>query len=103
MSPQGINSANIGNYFQPGKNIRDFGNVFSVLVPLLVTAGAVLCLVFLLIGAVKYLTAGGTKENIESARKTLWFAIIGFALIFMAFFIVRVITFVTNVDFVLGQ
>ena len=50
---------------------------------------ALVCLFFLIVGGFKYAAAGADPKNLESARKTLVWAIIGLVLTTSAYFIVK--------------
>lgn len=54
----------------------------------LLTAIAVLSVVFLIWGGIKWITAAGDKTKIDSARRTILYAIIGLVLSFLSFMIV---------------
>ncbi len=54
-------------------------------------AAAVLCLFFLLFGGIKWIMSDGDKSKIDSARKTIIFAIVGLLLAFLSFFIINVV------------
>lgn len=53
---------------------------------------SVLTLIFIIISGIKWITAGGDKTKIQSARGTLTYAIIGFILALLSFFIVTFIS-----------
>jgi ABC-type Fe3+ transport system permease subunit len=59
---------------------------------LLWAIGAV-CVIFVIIGGVKYATSGGDAEKVKSAKNTLMYALIGLAIALLAAVIV---SFVTN-------
>lgn len=63
---------------------------------LLVFAGIV-ALVLIIISGFKFVTSGGDQKQVEGARKTLTWAIIGLFLILLSFAIVRFIADVTGV------
>ena len=64
-----------------------FGNVVSVALGF---AGIVL-FIMLIIGGFRYITAGGDPKGVESAKKTLTYAIGGIVLVALAFLILRFI------------
>lgn len=49
----------------------------------------VLALIFIIISGIKWITAGGDKTKVQSARGTLTYAIIGLVLALLSFFIVN--------------
>lgn len=54
-------------------------------------ATGLVCVVFLIIGAVKYMTAGGDDQKVQDAQKTLQNALIGLALIVLSGLIINVV------------
>lgn len=50
-----------------------------------------LVVLYFLLGAFKYLKAGGNKEDMESAKQMISHAIIGFIILMFAFFILQYI------------
>ena len=71
-----------------------FANVVSVAIAL---GGIVLFLLFISAGF-KYITAGGDPKGIESAKKTLTYAIAGMILLAAAYLILVFISTFTGVD-----
>lgn len=68
----------------PGKGIE----IISALTSLLVIFAAPLAVLFLVIGAVMYITAGGEDEKLGKAKKLILWALIGLVVIYGAFGIV---------------
>ena len=60
-------------------------------------AGIVL-FILLLMGGFKYITSGGDPKAVESAQKTLTYAIGGLVLILVSYLILVLITKITGVD-----
>ncbi|TSA44795.1 hypothetical protein D4R52_03685 [bacterium] len=86
----------IGGFFQasagsPGAatNVGDL--IVSILSILLIVAAAV-ATVFLILGGYRYVVSAGNEEGQESAKKNITSAIIGLAIIIMAFVIVRLVS-----------
>jgi hypothetical protein len=71
-----------------------FGNVVKVALGL---AGVVL-FVILLVGGLKYITAGSDPKAAEGAQKTITYAIGGLILILLSFLILVLIKAITGVD-----
>lgn len=63
------------------------GNIIVAIVIIAV----IIALVFLLIGAIKWITSGGDKEKVEAARNQLVAAIVGLVVIFLALFLLTII------------
>jgi len=69
-----------------------FGNVVGVALGF----GGIILFVLLLIGGLKYITAGGDPKGIESAKKTITYAIFGIVLLALAFLILQLIQNLTG-------
>lgn len=57
----------------------------------------VIALILIIYSGIKYITSRGDQTAIESAKKTLTYAIIGLIVIFLSFFIVNLISTLTGV------
>lgn len=53
-------------------------------------AGAV-CVVFIIIGAIQYITAQGDSSNIKKAKDSIFYALFGLLFVGTAFFIVQLV------------
>lgn len=69
-----------------------FGNVVGVALGF----GGIILFVLLLIGGLKYITAGGDPKGIEGAKKTITFAVLGIILLALAFLILQLIQNLTG-------
>lgn len=56
---------------------------------LIFAAAAILALVFLIMGGIKWLTSQGEKEGVNKARETIVAAIVGLVIIFLSYLIVN--------------
>jgi hypothetical protein len=52
----------------------------------------------LIVGGIKYTTSGGDPKSVESAKKTLTYAILGMVLVASAYLILRLIGEFTGAD-----
>lgn len=75
-----------------------FGKIVSTLLAL---AGIVLFIV-LILGGIKWLTAGGDPKAVESAQKTLTYGIVGLIFIALAYLILVLISDFTGVTGILN-
>ncbi|MBA4386265.1 MAG: hypothetical protein C0410_16145, partial [Anaerolinea sp.] len=57
--------------------------------------------IFIIIGGFQYLTAGGDPKKAESAKNTLTYAILGLALLILAWFILKFISIFTGLPEIL--
>lgn len=70
------------------KNVVNAALAFSGLV----------ALILLIYAGIMYVTSKGDPQKVESAKKTVTYAIVGLIIIFMSFFIVSLISTLTGVD-----
>ena len=54
---------------------------------------AFLVIIYFLIGAFKYLKAGGNKEDVEGGKQMITHAIIGFVLLMLSFLVLQFMLF----------
>ena len=78
--------------------LRGFEGVFARVVQVVLGLGGIVLFIMLIMGGFKFITAGGDPKAIESAKKTLTYAIGGIVLIALSFLILRFISTFTGVD-----
>lgn len=71
--------------------ITSLGEGTNKLINPLFSVGAFLVILYFLLGAFKFLKAGGNKEDMDSARQMITHAIVGFIILMFAFFILQYI------------
>lgn len=71
--------------------LKGLEGLFGNLVSGLLSFAAIALFIMLLIGGFKYLTSGGDPKNLESAKATLTYAIIGMVLLALTFLILVLI------------
>ncbi len=57
-------------------------NIFSVVV-------GIIAVIFIIIGGIKYITSGGDSNNVQSAKNTILYAIVGLVVVALAQILVR--------------
>lgn len=57
-------------------------NIFSIIV-------GIVAVVFIIIGGLRYITSGGESSNIQTAKNTILFAVVGLVIVALAQIIVR--------------
>lgn len=72
------------------ENPHIFGNVITILLVIAV----ILSLIFLIIGAIRWITSGGDKGKLDEARKGIIASVVGLVIAFLAFFILNLLTFI---------
>lgn len=85
MSP-----VNLGEQFGFG-NIGSLGEALGYLIIPAFSIAGVAVILYFLIGAFKFISAGGDKTAVESARGMITHAIIGFVLLMLMFLIIEFI------------
>jgi hypothetical protein len=72
--------------------------VFNNLISALLAFSGVVAVVLIVLGGIQFLTSGGDPIKVEKARKTIMFAVIGFALVLLSFVIMKVVSTITGVQ-----
>lgn len=74
------------------------GTLLSNILTIVFVLAAIVVLFMLIIGAFQWITSGGDKEGIDNARKRITNALIGFAILALAFLIVQVVGQMVNIN-----
>lgn len=72
--------------------------VFSNIVYWAAGLAGIVAVFFIILAGIKFLTSGGDPKQVEEARKTMTYAIVGLVLILMSFAIIKIIGAITNAD-----
>jgi hypothetical protein len=65
--------------------------ILTVLFPTLFLIGILLCLIYLLWGGIDFITSGHEKTKFQAAKNKILYAIVGLIIMFISFFIIRII------------
>ncbi|HKC14927.1 MAG TPA: hypothetical protein VKC89_03150 [Patescibacteria group bacterium] len=91
---QGVNVSPIpsGN-FAPLASLgaSNFGKIVGNVITIAFVLSALIALVFLVYGGVKWITSGGDKAAVEGARNTIVAAVIGLVIVFLSYFVLNII------------
>lgn len=68
----------------------------NVIYWLILFSGTV-ALVMLIVSGIRFITSGGDAKTVEAAKKAITYAILGLLIVFLSFFILNTIAYVTNV------
>lgn len=63
----------------------DLGEFIVALINALLVYGAVAAVIFIIFGGFRYILSFGNQENVEKARQTVVYAILGLLIIFLAY------------------
>lgn len=67
------------------------GRIVGTALTILLVAAVIIALFFLVYGGIRWITSGGDKAKVESARSHVIAAIVGLIIAFVAYFIVQII------------
>lgn len=70
--------------------------LFTNIINWALSLAGLVALIFIIISAIKMITSRGDQKQLQSARSTLTWAIIGLIIILLSFFIVNVISVLTG-------
>jgi hypothetical protein len=92
----------IGRPNQGINPFTDVGTLLSNILTIVFILAALAVLFMLIIGAFNWITSGGEKDAIAKARQRIIAALVGLAVLALAFFIVRVVGGIVGVDVLSG-
>ena len=90
-----------GEAFSPLANIT-VGSIISGAIQLILIVAALIFFFLLIIGGIRWMTAGGDKEKAGAARGQLTSALIGLAIVFAAWAIIRLIEALFGISILSG-
>ncbi len=79
---------------------RNLGSIISSILPTLLTLAGIILFGMLVSGGFTMLAGAADKEAQEKGKKTITSALIGFAVIFLAFWIAQILQVVFKIDIV---
>lgn len=80
-----------GSQFLGGQTPKTLGDVVSIAILIAILIASVILTLYLIIGALRLIFSAGDPKNIEGARGMIVTAIIGFIIVFVAFWLLLVI------------
>lgn len=86
---QNVNPCPGANQFRAlcNLNANNIGGIVGAAVTFILVIAVLIALFFLIFGGIRWITSGGDKAKVDSARQTITAAIIGLVIAFLAFFI----------------
>jgi thiosulfate reductase cytochrome b subunit len=72
--------------------------VFENVIRAALLFSGVVALFFIILSGIKMITSGGDPKQLEGARQTLTYAIIGLVIVLLSFFIISTIGYITGVQ-----
>ncbi|OGK15617.1 hypothetical protein A3H80_01975 [Candidatus Roizmanbacteria bacterium RIFCSPLOWO2_02_FULL_37_19] len=95
-----IDPKTLPTVFPPARFVS-ISNFMDLLLPLIMLGAVLLFLVMLIAGSYRIITAGGTPEFYDSGKKMIQYSVGGLIIVGLSYFLVRLIGFITEVDFFL--
>lgn len=83
--------------FAPAK-FTTIASLLNVILPTVILVVAILVLLYMLYGAFLWITGGDNAEQIKKAHNSITFAAIGFAIVVLSFIIVKVVSYILNIQ-----
>jgi hypothetical protein len=93
-----INPTTLPTIFPPAR-FANIGSFLNLIIPLLMSAAAIIFLFMLLWGGYAILTASGDPEKLKKAQKIFQFAIVGFVIIICSYLIVKIFGVIFRINF----
>ena len=86
-----INFGDLEQKATPKLGGTDLGNIISELLPDIFQLAGIALLLYLLFAGFQYLTSAGDPKKVEQAKERLTSALIGFVIVFAAYWIVQIV------------
>lgn len=77
---------------------KDFGSIITELLKYLFPFAGLLLFAYLVMGGFSYLTSGGDPKAMEQAKGKVTNAIVGFIIIFIAYWLVQIFEFIFKIQ-----
>ena len=74
-----------------GQLTGELGRIINNIKTTLLALGTIIAGIFIIIGAYRFITAGGSAEEVEKAKKQITFALVGVAIILLSEALVRIV------------
>lgn len=92
-NPASINPCTKAGVFQKicelGGTTGSIGGVLSGFISLFFALAAIIAVIYLIYGGIKWITSRGEKDQVEGARNHIVNAIVGLIVVFLAFFLIN--------------
>ncbi len=93
--PGGVEIKNPEN-FNP--KLNNIGDIISSLLPIIMVLAGLVLFIFLIIGGFGLLTSGGSPEKMKASQGKITSAVIGFVIIFISYWLVRILEIVFGIS-----
>ncbi len=96
--PPGIYNPALDPFIGRGEGVTILNTFLSNFISILLIVGVIVAFIFLVIGAIQWMTAGNDKAAMESARGKVISAIIGLVVLFTVFAIIKIIGAIFGIE-----
>lgn len=79
-------------------DFKTLGEVFTRLIQYMLPLGGLILFAMIIISGFQMLTSAGNPKSIDSAKQRLTWSIVGFLIIFVAFWIMRILEFLLGIQ-----
>lgn len=100
FSSHRVRAVNIGDIFEPAKKFPTLGDLLNILLPNVLLIAGVILFILILAGGFMILKGAGSgdAQSAEKGQKAATFAVIGFVIIFVSYFVIQLIELVTGIN-----
>lgn len=84
---------------QVSNNFKDIGSIVNKLLPFVYVAAGLMMLFMLISGGIELMTAAGNPGKTKSGYGKMTAGIIGFVIIFIAYFVAQIVQIVLGIKF----
>ncbi|KKR18376.1 MAG: hypothetical protein UU65_C0002G0189 [candidate division CPR2 bacterium GW2011_GWC1_41_48] len=77
--------------FASKKEWNTIYDILNYVVTLLLSVSAIIAVIFLIIGGLRYVISAGNADSVESAKNTILYSVIGLIIILLAYVIVKIV------------
>ena len=97
--PNNVNPCPAGDQFDVLCQLNFSGSLVGSLITVAFIVAALIALGFLIFGGIRWITSGGDKTGVETARNTIVAALVGLVIVFLAYFLIRLIFTFFGIEF----
>lgn len=77
---------------------NDLGSLIGAILPVVISIAGLALFAYLILGGLKYITSGGDDKAIMEARKIITNAVVGMLIVFVSFWIIRILETVLGIE-----
>jgi hypothetical protein len=79
-----------------GQSFNNLGEIINKIVPYILATGLIFVFIYLIIGGFGIMTSKADPKAMDAAKQKITYAIVGFIIIFIAFWIVQLLGMITG-------